>query len=161
MTSYGLRPRYKGEVVPSLKLMEGKLVAVKEALAVLDKRCGEISDQREVIEADIHDTFEQLQETLNVRKTKLIGQFRTTPGNAQRQEDQANQPVTSNHSEKVESLAVQTDQMETILTQLNSCLDFVRESLKTNSQGEVLMMKSGVWRQQWLERSLLPSCNLW
>ena len=39
--------RYKGEIAPSLEPMEGKLVAVKEALARLDMRCGEISVQRE------------------------------------------------------------------------------------------------------------------
>ena len=118
--------RYKGEVAPSLDPMEGKLVAVKEALAVLDKRCGEISDQREVNETDIHDTFEQLQETLNIRKTKLISQLHQ---------------ITQR---KLKDLAVQRDQMETILAQLSSCLDFVRESLKTDSQGEVLMMKSNI-----------------
>ena len=118
--------RYKGEVAPSLDPMEGKLVAVKEALAVLDKRCGEISDQREVNETDIHDTFEQLQETLNIRKTKLISQLHQ---------------ITQR---KLKDLAVQRDQMETILAQLSSCLDFVRESLKTDSQGEVLMMKTNI-----------------
>ena len=121
--------RYKGEVAPSLEPMEGKLVAVKEALAVLEKRCGEISDQREAIETDIHDTFERLQETLNIRKTKLIGQL-----------DQITQ-------RKLKDLAVQRDRIETILAQLSSCLDFVRESLKTDSQGEVLMMKSNIMNQ--------------
>ena len=118
--------RYKGEVTPSLEPMKEKLVAVKEALAVLDKRCGEISDQREVIEANIHDTFEQLQETLNVRKTKLISQLHQ---------------ITR---KKLKDLAVQRDQVETILAQLSSCLDFVRESLKTDSQGEVLTMKTNI-----------------
>ena len=121
--------RYRGEVAPSLQPMEGKLVAVKEALAVLDKRCGEISDQQKVIKANIHDTFEQLQETLNVRKTKLIGQLHQ---------------ITQR---KLNDLAVQRDQMETILAQLSSCLDFIRESLKTDSQGEVLMMKSNIMNQ--------------
>ena len=121
--------RYKGEVAPSLELMEGKLVAVKEALAVLDKHCGEISDQREVIEVHIHDTFEKLQEILNVRKTKLISQLHQ---------------ITQR---KLKDLAVQKDQMETILAQLSSCLDFVRESLKTDSQGEVLAMKTTIVKQ--------------
>ena len=121
--------RYKGEVTPSLELMERKLVAVKEALAMLDKRCEEISDQREAIEADMHDTFERLQETLYVRKTRLIGQLHE---------------ITQR---KLKELAVQRDQMETILAQLSSCLDFVGESLKTDSQGEVLMMKTNIMNQ--------------
>ena len=121
--------RHKGEVAPSLVPMEGKLVAIKEALTVLDKCSGEISDQREVIEANIHDTFKQLQETLNIRKTELIGQLHQ---------------ITQR---KLKDLAVQRDQMETILAQLSSCLDFVRESLKTDSQGEVLMMKIYIMNQ--------------
>ena len=122
--------RYKGEVTPSLELMEMKLVAVKEALAMLDKRCEEISDQREAIEADMHDTFERLQETLYVRKTRLIGQLHE---------------ITQR---KLKDLAIQRDQMETILAQLSSCLDFVSESLKTDSQGEVLiMMKTNIMNQ--------------
>ena len=121
--------RYKGEVVPSLEPMEGKLVAVKEALAVLDKRCGEISNQWEVIEADIRNTFEQLQETLNVRKTELIDKLHETT------------------QKRLKNVAIQRDQMETILAQLSSCLDFVRESLTIDSQGEILMMKSSIMNQ--------------
>ena len=34
--------------------------------------------------------------------------------------------------------------METIQAQLNSCLDFVRKSLETESQGDVLMMKTNI-----------------
>ena len=121
--------KYKGEVAPSLRTMEGKLEAVKEAVAELDKRCGEISNQREVIEVDIHDTFERFQETLNVRKTELISQLHR---------------ITQR---KLKDLAVQKDQMEIILAQLSSCLDFIRESLKTDSQGEVLMMKTNIVKQ--------------
>ena len=121
--------RYKGEVAPSLEPMEGKLAAVKEALAMLDKCGGEISNQREVIEADIHNTFERLQETLYVRKTKLIGQLHQ---------------ITQR---KLKDLAIQRDQMETILAQLSSCLDFIKKSLKTDSQEEVLMMKSNIMNQ--------------
>ena len=121
--------RYKGEIVPSLQPMEEKLVAIKESLALLDKHCGEISDQREAIEVDIHETFEQLQEILNIRKTKLISQLHQ---------------ITQR---KLKDLAIQRDQMETILAQLSSCLDFVRESLKTDSQGEVLMMKTNIMNQ--------------
>ena len=121
--------RYKGEVAPSLELMEGKLVAVKEALASLDKRCGEISDHRQAVENEIHDTVGQLHETLDVRKTELISKLHKTT------------------QRKLKDLAVQRDQMETILAQLSSCLDFVGESLKTSSQGEVLMMKTNIVNQ--------------
>ena len=121
--------RYKGEVVPSLELMEGKLVAVKEALTQLDKRCGEISDQRVAIEVNIHDAIQRLRQILDVRETELIGQLHK---------------ITQR---KLKRLAVRRDQVETIQAQLSSCLDFVRESLKTDSQGEVLMMKTNIVKQ--------------
>ena len=121
--------RYKGEIAPSLKPLEGKLVAVKETLARLDKHCGEISDHRVAIEANIHDTTRRLHETLDVRKTELIGQLHKLT------------------QRKLKDLAVQRDQMETILAQLSSCLDFVGESLKMSNQGEVLMMKTNIVNQ--------------
>ena len=121
--------RYKGEIAPSLEPLEGKLVAVKEALAQLDKRCGEISDHRVAIEANLHDTTRRLHETLDVRKTELIGQLHKMT------------------QRKLKDLAVQKDQMETILAQLSSCLDFVRESLKMTNQGEVLIMKMNIVNQ--------------
>ena len=49
--------------------------------------------------------------------------------------------------EKLKALATQRDELETIQVQLKSCLEFVRESLKTSSQGEVLKMKTTVIKQ--------------
>ena len=121
--------RYKGEIAPSLEPMERKLVAVKEALAQLDKCCGEISVQREAIDANIHSTFGRLHEVLDIRKTELISQL-----------DQITQ-------RKLKELAVHRDQIETIQAQLSSCLDFIKESLKTDNQGEVLMIKTNIVRQ--------------
>ena len=121
--------RYKGEIAPSLEPMEGKLVAVKEALAQLDKRCGEISVQREAIGTNIHSTIGRLHEVLDIRETELISQL-----------DQITQG-------KLKELAVQRDQIETIQAQLSSCLDFIKESLKTDNQGEVLMMKTNIVKQ--------------
>ena len=121
--------KYKKEVIPSLEPVEKQLTAVKKALADLDEHCGKISDQREVIEADIHRTTQRLHETIDVRKTELIRQLHQ---------------VTQ---EKLKSLATQRDELETILAQLGSCLEFVRESLETSSQGEVLKMKMTIIKQ--------------
>ena len=95
----------------------------------LDARCGEISDQRTATAVNIHVTFRRLQEVLDVRETELIGQL-----------DQVTQG-------KLKGLAVQRDQIETTLAQLCSCLHFMRESLRTGSEGDVLMMKTNTVRQ--------------
>ena len=118
--------RYKGEVRP---LLEGKLNTVKKALAQLDTCCGEVSDQREVIEDSIHDAIRRLHQLLDVRKAELISVLH--------QITQA----------KLKGLAAQRDEMETIQAQLSSCVDFVRKSFETESQGDVLMMKRNILKQ--------------
>ena len=120
---------YKREMTSSLEPMEKQLTTVKKALADLDVRYGEISDQRAAIEADIHRTTQRLHEIIDVRKTELINQLH--------QETQ----------EKLKGLAVQRDELETILAKLSSCLEFVRESLETSSQGEVMKMKTTIIKQ--------------
>ena len=121
--------RYKVEVTASLEPMEKQVTTITKALAQLDARCAEISDQRAAVEADVHTAFGKLQRILDTRKTELIGQLHH---------------ITQR---KLKGLAVQRDQLETTLAQLSSCLGFMRESLKTGSQEEVLLMKSSVVKQ--------------
>ena len=105
------------------------MTTITKALAQFDTCCGEISDQRAAVEADIHITFRKLHRILDTRETELISQLHR---------------ITQR---KLKELAVQRDQLETTLAQLSSCLGFMRESLKTGSQEEVLSMKSSVVKQ--------------
>ena len=109
--------------------MEKQLKTIHTALAELDTRSEKIFDQRVTIEASIHDTIGRLHEILDVRKTELIGQLHRR---IQR---------------KLKDIAIQRDKMETIQAQLNSCIHFVTDSLKTGSQGEVLKMKYAIESQ--------------
>ena len=66
---------------------------------------------------------------------------------------------------KLKRLATQKDEMETVQTQLVSCLTFVKESLKRGSQGEVMKMKKGVSRQikeitDSIKPDQLPPCEV-
>ena len=121
--------RYKVEVTASLEPMEKQVTTITQALAQLYARCAEISDQRAAVEADVHTAFEGLQRILDTRKTELISQLHQ---------------ITQR---KLKELEVQKDQLETTLAQLSSCLGFMKESLKTGSQEEVLLMKSSVVMQ--------------
>ncbi len=121
--------KYKGEITPSLEPMEKQLKTIHTALAQLNTRSGEISDQRVTIEANIHDNIRRLHDILDVRKTELIGQL--------------HQMI----QRKLKTLATQRDHMETIQAQLSSCIHFVNESLKTSSQGEVMKMKTTIGKQ--------------
>ncbi len=78
--------KYKGEITSSLEPMEKQLKTIHTALAQIDTRSREISDQRMTIEASIHDTVRKLHEILDVRKTELIGQL-YTPNDSKEAED--------------------------------------------------------------------------
>ena len=121
--------KYKNEILSSLEPMEKQVVLIEKALAELNTRCGEISDQRAAIEDNVHVTFRRLREVLTVRETELISQLH--------QMTQA----------KLKGLAAQSDQIETTLAKLNSCLHFMRESLRTGNESDVLMMKANTVQQ--------------
>ena len=103
--------------------------ATKITLAQLDARYGEISDQRTATVNTVHITFGRIREILSVKETTLIKQVdRMTQG-------------------KLKDLAVQRDKIETTLAQQSSCLHFMKESIRTGSEGDVLMMKSNTVRK--------------
>ena len=121
--------KYKEEITSSIEPMEKQVAFIKKALALIEQRCGEISDQREAIENNVHITFRQLREVLTVRETELIGQLhQMTQG-------------------KLKGLAALSNQIETTLAQLNSCLHFMGESIKLGNKSDVLMMKPNTVHQ--------------
>ena len=121
--------KYKAEITLSLEPMEKQVGTLKKTLIQLDERCGEISNQRADIVDDIHVTFRRLQEFLSLRETELIGQL---------------DEITL---AKLKGIALQKDQLETILAQRKSCLYFMKESLKTGNEGDVLKMKTNSIKQ--------------
>ena len=116
--------RYKEEISLSLEPMEKQAALITKALAQLDQSCREISDQRVTIEDNIHITFRNIRDVLNMKETELISQL-----------DQMAQT-------KLKDLAAQKDSIETSLVQLSSCLHFIKESLKTQKKQEMLAMKA-------------------
>ena len=116
-------PKHKDVIVASLQPVEQQLASVNKALEGLDTRCGQITDQRQTIETDIKRSIHQIHEALEARQEELITQL-----------DQMTR-------QKMKSLAAQRDQLELVATRLKSCRDFVQESLRTGSQGEILDMK--------------------
>ena len=101
--------RYKKKMV---SLLENQIVPVKEALALIKQRCGEVSDQEVAIEEKIHVTFRQLREVLTARETELVKQLHQMT------------------QDKLKSLSTKSSQIENTLTRLSSCLDFMRKSVK-------------------------------
>ena len=116
--------KYKEEITSSLEPMEKQVTTIKKALALIEQCRGEISDQRAAIEDNIHVTFRRLREVLTLRETELIGHLHKTT------------------QRKLKALAAKSDQIETTLAQLDSCLHFMRESIKAGNESNVLMMKT-------------------
>ena len=58
---------YQEWIVQSVEPMEKQVTTINKALAQLDARCGEISDQRAANKDKVHSTFKRLQEVLDVR----------------------------------------------------------------------------------------------
>ena len=121
--------KHKKDITSSLEPMEKQVEIIEEALAKFNTCYGEISDQRAAIEENVHITFRRLREALTVRETELIGQLH--------QMTQA----------KLKGLAAQSDQIEATLAKLNSCLHFMRESLRTGNESNVLMVKASTVQQ--------------
>ena len=121
--------KYKEEITSSLEPMEKQVTTIKKALALIEQCRGEIFDQQVAIKDNIHVTFRRLREVLTVRETELIGHLhKTTQG-------------------KLKGLAAKIDQIETTLAQLDSCLHFMRESIKAGNESDVLMMKTNTVHQ--------------
>ena len=121
--------KYKEEMTSFMEPLEKQVMAIKKALAQLDRRHEEISDQQADIEDSVHITFRRLREVLDVKETEVINQLhKITQG-------------------KLKDLAAQSDQIETTLAQLNSCLHFIGESLQTGNEQDVLMMKTNTVNQ--------------
>ena len=121
--------KHKDVLVSSKQPVEQQLDTVTKSLQHLHTRCQQITDQREALVGDICKTIQQLQEALEIRKTELIGQL-----------DQIGQ-------QKLKTLAAQRDQLELVQAKANSWLDFVKESLQTGSEREILAMKKPVVKQ--------------
>ena len=120
---------YKKEVGSLLEPINRKLASVDEVLTQFDKDNGEISDQRAAIEADIHDTINELHQVLDVRRTKLISCLHQLT------------------QRKLKDLAAERDQAETVHAQLSSCQDYMKQSIRTDRWGEALKMKTTVLKQ--------------
>ena len=121
--------RHKAEITASLEPVEKQLGTVSESLEQFGLRSQELDDLEVALEANIGQKIRNLQELLEVRKSELVGEMK--------------QFIQM----KRKNLAAQKDEVETVHTQLASCLSFVRESLRTGSQGEVMKMKKGVVKQ--------------
>ena len=122
-------PKHRDAVVSHLEPVRQQLKSVNKAVQGLVTAQDQIMDQQAAIEVNIQTKVRQLHEALDVRKTKLIDEL-----------DKMTQ-------QKLKTLSIQRDELELVQTRLNSCLQFVNDSLKTGSEGEILAMEKPVVQQ--------------
>ena len=116
-------------IVNSLKPVKKQIATLEGAIKSVDTRCAAIVEQKTAVVAEIHTAMAHLRQVLEVRETELVGQAEQTA------------------QQKLKSLAAQRDRFELQLGQLKSCHDFVEESQRTCSQGEILGMKTLLVKQ--------------
>ena len=120
---------HKEEILVSLEPVEKQLEATNTALLILDSRCDEIVARRVAMETEIHKSFDEIRKTLEAREAELVAQLE---GHTQQQ---------------LKKLSAQREEVEILQTQRESCVHFVRESIRSGSPGDVLKMKAGVVKQ--------------
>ena len=138
--------QHKAEIVTSLEPVEKQVGIVTKTLEELERQSTEINNRRGTNKTEIQQLFRQIYDVLEVRKADLISQ------------------VDQFADHKLKNLAALKDEVETVHTQLVSCLSFVRESLRTGSQGEVMKIKKTVMKQikemtDNFKPDMLPPCE--
>ena len=121
--------KHKADITTSLEPVEEQLSVVSKALEQFDLQSQELDELEVAMEANIGHQIRHLQKLLEARKAQLVGQMKQLI------------------QVKRKNLAAQKDEVETVHTQLVSCLSFVTDSLRTGSQGEVMKMKKAVIKQ--------------
>ena len=119
-------PKHREAIVSRLDPIKVQLSSLGNAIQDIDRAQSHILDQQASIEADILAKIGQLHEALEMRKIELIGQL-----------GKMTQP-------KLKTLSIQRNELELIQTQLNSCVEFVSDSLKIGSEAEILAMEKPV-----------------
>ena len=121
--------KYKDEISTFLEPMGNQLTRIDQALTDVETCSAEIDIRQDLVEANIEGTVRELHIALEARKTNLLNRL---------------QEISRS---KLKSLAAQKDQLETTQDQLHSCEGFVRQSIKTGCQNEVLKMRKTIVHQ--------------
>ena len=116
-------------IVDSLKPVEEQIATLERTIESVDTRSAAVVEQKTAVVAEIRTAMAHLRQALEARETELVGQAEQTA------------------QQKLKTLAAQRDGFELQLAQLRSCQDFVEESRRTCSQGEILRMKSPLVKQ--------------
>ena len=119
----------KAKITASLEPVEMQLETLKKAVREMITKSKVVNANREEVKAEINKKTQQLHDAIELGKAELLKEL-------------------NEETEKMlKDLATQKDELETVQTQLTSCVAFVKESVRRGSEGEIMKMKKGVMRQ--------------
>ena len=118
--------QHKAEITASLEPVVVRLEATKTSMGQIDTQSKAVEANRVSVSTEIDKEIDKHIHILEARRAELKTK------------------VNDVAQKKLKNLATQKDEMETVQTQLVSCLSFVQESVRTGSTGEVMKMKKGV-----------------
>ena len=121
-----LSDKYKGEIMASLQPVKENLDTIDNAMERLQVCRDDIADHCVAIGVSIEDEIQQLHNTLDTRKARLMNQL---------------QEITD---KKLEIVDTQTDRIRAVRTHLEQCQASVENQLKTE---EIVRVKNVLMRQ--------------
>ena len=106
-----------------------QLETLKKAIREIIRKSKVVNAEKEEVEAEINKKAQQLHDAIELGKAELLRE------------------LNEETQKRLKELATQKDELETIETQLTSCVTFVKESVRRGSEGEIMTMKKGVMNQ--------------
>ena len=119
----------KAKITASLEPVEMQLGTLKKAVRETIRKSKAVNTNREEVEAEINKKTQQLHNAIELGKAELLRE------------------LNEETQKMLKELATQKDELETVETQLTSCVAFVKESVRRGSEGEIMKMKKGVMNQ--------------
>ncbi|XP_029605993.1 tripartite motif-containing protein 2 isoform X2 [Salmo trutta] len=115
--------QHKASLQEQLDAVKNRLPEIDSALQVLSEILQQLTNQKSSIEGDIHTTFDELQKTLNVRKSVLLMELEV------------------NYGLKQKVLQAQLDTLFQGQDGINSSCNFTEQALSHGTEAEVLLVK--------------------
>ncbi|XP_041838978.1 tripartite motif-containing protein 2 isoform X2 [Melanotaenia boesemani] len=115
--------QHKASLQDQLDAVKKRLPEINSALLTLSEILQQLTNQKSSIEDDIHTTFDELQKTLNVRKSVLLMELEV------------------NYGIKQKVLQAQLDALLQGQEGINSSCNFTEQALSHGTEAEVLLVK--------------------
>ncbi|XP_037327244.2 tripartite motif-containing protein 2 isoform X2 [Pungitius pungitius] len=115
--------QHKASLQGHLDAVKNRLPEISSALQTLSEILQQLTNQKSAIEGGIHATFDELQKTLNVRKSVLLMELEV------------------NYGLKQKVLQAQLDTLLRGQEAINSSCDFAERALSHGTEAEVLLVK--------------------